>query len=105
MEKNRFESAAETTLENLAELIETADKEGVLEVECTSGVLTITLPTKQQYVINRHRVTQQLWWSSPKSGAKYFALQEDGSWLDKEHQELQQLLFAELQLLSGIKVA
>lgn len=105
MEKNSFETAAEQTLEGLAERIEYADSDAQLEVEYGDGVLTITLPSDQQYVLNRHRVTQQLWWSSPKSGAKYFTLSENGKWLDKEQKEMESLLFAELQALSGVTFA
>lgn len=96
MEKTRFEQAAEETLETLAHWLEAHDASGQLEVEYSDGVLTITLPSSRQYVLNRHRVTEQLWWSSPVSGAKYFTLREDGNWRDREDKELKGLLTGEL---------
>lgn len=104
MHKNSFETVSDQMLESLAERIEAADKESTLEVEHSSGVLTITLANGKQYVINRHRVTEQLWWSSPVSGAKYFSLNANNLWLDKEQKELTNLLFYELKLHAGIEV-
>lgn len=104
MEKTHFESTAGQMLEDLAELLDFADADGDLEVEYTDGVLTITLPDTKQYVINRHRVTEQLWWSSPLSGAKYFTLSVENTWLDKDNNELKPLLLAELQILASIEV-
>src|SRR5262245_28086510 len=104
MEKNSFESIAEHSLEELAELLELSDTKGVLEVEYSDGVLTITLPMNKQYVINRHRVTEKLWWSSPLSGAKYFVLDPEGNWMDGNHHELKALLAEEIKILSGVEM-
>jgi iron donor protein CyaY len=102
METSHFERLAEQKLQSLAERIEAVDTHSLLEVEYLSGVLTVTLPGNRQYVLNRHRVTQQLWWSSPVSGAKYFSLSPEGVWLDKEQKELEHTLGVELQALTGV---
>lgn len=43
------------------------------DVDLLEDILTITLPEGGQYVINRHGVTQQIWVSSPFTGAHHFA--------------------------------
>lgn len=98
MQKSHFETVSEHTLETLAGQLESADTDGLWEVEYSDGVLTITLPANKQYVLNRHRVTGQVWWSSPVSGAKYFSLAQDNVWRDKEGKELKQLLSDELHI-------
>lgn len=49
------------------------------DVDLLEETLTITLPTHQQYVINKHGVTRQIWVSSPFTGAHHFHLSE-GRW-------------------------
>ena len=56
----------------LNDLYEELDKMEELEVELTDdGVLTISAQNGE-YVINKHFVTKQIWYSSPVSTLKYF---------------------------------
>lgn len=79
MDESSFKTLSDKTLTTLAESIELADKNGDLDVEYASGVLTITLANKKQYVINQHVPMRQIWLSSPVSGAAHFDY-IDGNW-------------------------
>jgi frataxin len=77
MSDSAFESLADSLLEALEEgLGNVADAElqgGVLTVEGDAGT----------WVINKHAPTQQIWLSSPKSGARHYAFdQGSGLWRD-----------------------
>jgi frataxin len=77
MSDSAFESLADSLLEALEEgLGNVADAElqgGVLTVEGDAGT----------WVINKHAATRQIWLSSPKSGARHYAFDQDsGLWRD-----------------------
>jgi frataxin len=77
MSDSSFESLADSLLEALEEgLGNVADAElqgGVLTVEGDGGT----------WVINKHAPTRQIWLSSPKSGARHYAFDQDsGLWRD-----------------------
>ena len=81
MDAQSFHTLADKQLHILTEALETADEEGLLEVDSDQGIITITLKTGRQYVINKHAPTQQIWLSSPVSGASHFAYDEGAqSW-------------------------
>ena len=89
-------------LNRLADTMEAADEEGVLEVELVSGMLTITLPSGQQFVVNRHGPSQQIWLSSPLSGGLHFDYEENSkAWVLSDGRRLDTLLKAEIETLSG----
>ena len=72
-----FESLADNLLEALEEGIgDHADAElqtGVLTVEADAGT----------WIVNKHAPTQQVWLSSPKSGARHYAFDAgSGTWRD-----------------------
>lgn len=75
-----FETRAEQTLAGLAEAIDDAVGD-LLDVEFTSGILTIELESGGQYVINKHTASRQIWMSSPKSGALHFDHDETDQWV------------------------
>jgi frataxin-like iron-binding protein CyaY len=50
-----------------------------VDVEPGEGSVLITT-LHQDFLINYHGVTQQIWYSSAISGAHHFALGEDGAW-------------------------
>jgi frataxin len=84
MEDSTFHEMADILLEGLMEAIETADENGTIDVEYISGVLTIKLPDGNEYVINKHEPTKQIWVSSPFSGAAKFSYNEDeDEWMPK----------------------
>ena len=99
MIESTFLSLCESSLTDLFEKIENLDKNSKLDVEYSDGILTIIVEeTSQAYVINRHAASQKIWYSSPLSGANYFACEEQsGKWFDSKGQELEEKLFAELQ--------
>jgi len=77
MSDSAFESRANSLLEALeAGLGEAGDAElqgGVLTVEGEAGT----------WVLNKHAPTQQIWLSSPKSGARHYAFEaSSGQWRD-----------------------
>ena len=96
MEESQFKTLSDKTLTALSEAIETADTKGERDIEYQSGVLTITLPTKKQYVINQHVPMRQIWLSSPVSGAAHFNY-KDGRWKStRSNIDLEELIRKEL---------
>lgn len=69
-----FHTVADDTLDAIQDAIDDALDTTDLDYEVTlaSGVLTLTLPGKGTWVINKQTPNQQLWWSSPLSGPKRF---------------------------------
>ncbi|KAI1781266.1 hypothetical protein F4818DRAFT_436458 [Hypoxylon cercidicola] len=51
---------------------ELQDKDGDIDVEFSSGVMTIKVPGKGTYVINKQPPNKQIWLSSPVSGPKRY---------------------------------
>lgn len=99
MLESTFLSLCDSSLIDLFEKIENLDKNSKLDVEYSDGILTIIVEeTSQTYVINRHAASQKIWYSSPLSGADYFACDEQSKkWLDSKGQELEEKLFSELK--------
>lgn len=97
-----YAALADATLNRLAEMAESLDDDGQLDVELLSGVLTIELTDGRQFVVNRHAPSKQIWLSSPLSGALYFAYDEaEKAWALKDGTRLDTLLKAELLTLMG----
>jgi iron donor protein CyaY len=94
-----FYKQSENFLISLADFIEKHDDNSLFDVEYSDGILTILIhATDQEYVINRHSANQKIWYSSPLSGADYFAFDEAShKWLNKHDEELKTKLFAELE--------
>jgi len=105
MNQGEFERRAGEVLDALFEQIE--DQLGDwLDVDMTGGILQIELPDGGTYVINKHAPNQEVWLSSPKSGAWHFAQVEGegggGAWRStRGAEELTVLLAAELAAASG----
>lgn len=105
LNESQFHLLADTTLERLAEVLETADEAGECEIDLLSGILTLELPTGQHYVISKHAPSQQIWLSSPISGGLHFSYNpEDDSWRLPDGQALQPLLARELETLIGLRL-
>jgi frataxin len=97
-----FAALSNATLNRLADTIEAADEEGTMDVELVSGMLTLTLASGQQFVVNRHGPTQQIWLSSPLSGGLHFDYDEEAqAWVLGDGRRLDTLLKAELETLAG----
>lgn len=103
MDESFYHKEADKELAKLLEYAEMLEEDFDAEVELDSGVLTLTLPNKRQYVINKHTPSRQIWVSSPVSGAGYFEYM-DGKWLPKRIQtsteaDLETFLKSELKEL------
>lgn len=97
MNETDFHCLADGLLSALEADLEEADQEGALEVEAISGVVTLLLPDGKQFVVSKHAPSQQVWLSSPFSGAHHFTYDESGrQWRLAGGQELRALLDAEL---------
>lgn len=80
MDDSNFLVVVDATLQNIQEMIEEAFKD-LFEVDYQEGVLTITLESEEEYVLNRHLPQHQIWLSSPVSGTHYFNYNADtGRW-------------------------
>jgi len=99
MNEKLFFQLCEIVLQNLFEAVEKFDKNSKLDVEYSDGILTIVVEeTSQTYIINRHSASQKIWYSSPFSGADYFAFNDKfEKCFDSKGEELSQKLFSELQ--------
>ncbi len=105
MDESNFHELADTVLEHLAEAIEMADSEGVLEADLLDGVLTIVLPDGNEIVINKHAPSTRIWMSSPASGASYFSYDEDqDEWCLSDGIPLEEVLSTDLNKLAGIEL-
>jgi iron donor protein CyaY len=93
-----FYRLCESTLLNLSEAVEIADKNSLLDVEYSDGILEIIITaSKKTYIINRNSGNQKIWYSSPFSGADYFSFDEKTQdWRDVKGSELKEKLFSEL---------
>lgn len=101
MEESFYHDKADKELAKLLEFAEMLEESSDTEVELDSGVLTLTLPNKRQYVINKHTPSRQIWVSSPISGASYFEYIKD-EWLQKRSEnrtELSDFLKEELKTI------
>lgn len=95
-----FLALADAMLNRLADMVEVYDEEGVLETELSDGILTATLPSGKQFLVNRHKPSQQLWLSSPLSGGLHFDYNDASqSWELANGSRLDTLLRAELETL------
>lgn len=95
-----FALLADAMLNRLADMMEAYDEDGLLDTELADGVLTVTLPSGKQFLVNRHKPSQQLWLSSPLSGGLHFDYDETGKvWEVRDGRRLDTLLKAELETL------
>jgi len=96
-----FLKHCEEALLYLSQKVEAWDEKSRFDVEYSDGILEIVLIANQKtYIINRNSGNQKIWYSSPVSGADYFAFDEtQKKWLNASAIELEHKLFSELQKL------
>jgi frataxin len=101
-----FDVTATRLIDRLADRLEAALAD-VAEVDYEGGILNLTLDAGGTYVINKHAPTQQVWVSSPQSGAWHFAQDAaSGAWRDtRQGKDLIELLAGELKAATGVAVA
>lgn len=80
-------------LEELADFFESSWN--FADVDLLDGVLTVTLPHGQQYVIHKHNVTHQIWVASPFTGAHHFHFKDNQWYCTRTGARLQDLLSTE----------
>ncbi len=91
--ESEFHKLADITISQIAEGLEANEE---LEVDYIAGILTVTLGNGQQYVINKHAPTRQIWLSSPKSGAWHFSFKSLNTWVStNKNQDLLELVSKE----------
>ncbi len=82
MDAAEFDRLASETLKRLLIAIEDAMGEHLEDIDLLGSVLTIELDGGGTYVINKHAESQEIWLSSPKSGAAHFKPDAgSGQWL------------------------
>jgi len=95
-----FNLLCENFLQDLAIIIEKKDENSNLEIDYLDGILKIKIiKNSKVFVINRNSGNQKIWYSSPVSGADYFAFDEVlQNWLNAKKIELTQKLLDELKV-------
>ncbi len=98
MTESEFINLCEEKLEELSEKLEQKDVNSKLDIEYLDGILEIEiLENAKKFIINRNSGNQKIWYSSPFSGADYFAYDElKKAWLNDQKIELSVKLFSEL---------
>jgi frataxin len=105
MSNAEFLELAEEVLKNVANAIEEADSGFELDVDAMGDSLSIEFADGGKYLINIHASSEEIWVSSPVSGAGHFAYDEDdGTWKDSNETDLCELITEELEELSGISI-
>jgi frataxin len=86
--KTEFEyhNAADETLDAIQDALDDLFEENPqppheIEVNFSSGVLTVGLPPHGTWVLNKQTPNQQIWWSSPISGPRRYEYSDDGDWV------------------------
>ena len=94
-----FYQLCDDCLQNLAQIIDNQDTTSALEVDYLDGILKIIINNnKKTFIINRNAGNQKIWYSSPFSGADYFAYNPISmKWCNNQNLELSEKLIAELQ--------
>ena len=102
MDAAEFDRRASETLKRLMIAIEDGMGDEIEDIDLQGSVLTIELSDGGTYVINKHAANQEIWLSSPKSGAAHFKPSESGEWLPTRGGEhLHARLEAELSAVLG----
>ena len=100
-----FGKFAEKTLDKLADALDSLDESGDLELEYQNGILSITLNSGKQIIVNKHAPSQQIWLSSPVSGGLHFSYDNiSNQWMLADGKMLNNILSEELKTLANIEV-
>ncbi len=99
LDESRFTTLADHLLERIGDAVE--DAIGDADSDIHAGILTITLPGRGQYVINKHNPNREIWLSSPKSGAHHFTFRDE-AWVSTRDSSV--LLLPLLKAELGVEV-
>jgi len=108
MDAADFDRLASETLKRLMIAIEDGMGDEIEDIDLQGSVLTIELSDGGTYVINKHAANQEIWLSSPKSGAAHFKPGDARQWLptrggDNLHARLEAELSAVLGAPLGLE--
>jgi len=105
MDSTAFEDLAEKTIESLFDAIDEAIGDDA-DVDLENGILTVELEDGRQYVINKHSPNQQIWLSSPISGAAHYKYDDaTTAWISTRSSDvLLDVLNAEMSQIAGVSV-
>ena len=103
MDEATFDRLATDTLKRLLRALEDGMEDALDDIELQGAVLTVKLEDGGTYVINKHAANQEIWLSSPKSGAAHFKPDlATGAWVPtRGGANLHDRLEAELAPLAG----
>ena len=102
MDEAGFLSLANATRADMMERLDAAVGD-VMDIDLQDGVLTIEIDDGCQYVVNKQAPMQQIWVSSPVSGAGHFDYDRDReAWINsRSGAELINLLAEEISSAAG----
>lgn len=104
MLENDFQKLSGQTLDKFADSLDVFDESGVLELEYQGGIITITLSSGKQFIVNKHAPSKQIWLSSPISGGLHFSYDTaEKEWKLTDGRCLGKLLSDELKTLADIE--
>jgi len=105
MDSTAFEDLAEKMIEFLFDAIDEAIGDDA-DVDLENGILTVELEDGRQYVINKHSPNQQIWLSSPISGAAHYKYDDaTTAWISTRSSDvLLDVLSAEMSQIAGVSV-
>ena len=93
-----FDKIADDTLKNIFESLEKLDESGEIECDLIDDILTIEDDEEQQFIINKHQASGQIWYSSPISGGVHFSYDSNSKkWKTSKGQELYIMLKEEIK--------
>jgi iron donor protein CyaY len=106
MENTEYTQLAETILQNIYDAIEAADTSYLLDYDLLDGILNIETRDGGEYIINKHNASQQIWVSSPISGACRFSYHhENQTWIGPHGENLLEVLKSDLRKSVGIEIS
>lgn len=97
MNEAEYLAKAQETLSLIADMVESADRDQLFDVDVDQTMVTITTPSSKQFVINKHLPTFQIWVSSPVRGGAHFGFDfQTQNWIDNNGFELFKFIIDDL---------
>lgn len=96
-----FNLSFENLINSIINFIENNDTKGDIEIDDSiEGILKL-ICGQQIFVINKNSMLNQVWLSSPISGAYHFTLHKN-KWITGQGEELEKIFYKDLQLATNI---
>lgn len=102
MKSSNFEIAARRFINELTSQLEEQDNECFFDIDYSNEVLSISF-NKRTFIINKQSPMEEIWLASPMSGPYHFKMVEE-QWLDKNGNNLLEILTNELSSLQSQKI-